>query len=293
MKGLIGLLTISLLAVYAANAQSQSSPLQLMVETERAFAQASFDKSTREAFLAFIADDGILFRPTAVKGKEWILSHPLPPSPKRQLLSWQPTFADISASGDLGYTTGPWQFRPDINDEKPSAFGDFITVWKKQPDGSWKFAVDLGISHPEPTLVSKMVEFAKESKSNRKKKRVHSSDLIQQEQLVSAGCKKVDARTCFAAHLAKDARLFRESKLPFVGSAAAIGALTEAMWTWQPIAADVSQAGDIGYSYGTYELKDGNSLIEHGNYLRVWKNEDGVWKVVIDVANPLPEDKKN
>jgi len=29
-------------------------------------------------------------------------------------------------------------------------------------------------------------------------------------------------------------------------------------------------------------------LVERGNYLRIWKKQNGVWKVVLDVANPLP-----
>ena len=54
-----------------------------------------------------------------------------------------------AASGDMGFTTGPWEAKGDINDEKPSGYGHFVTVWKKQADGSWKFVVDLGISHPQ------------------------------------------------------------------------------------------------------------------------------------------------
>lgn len=80
----------------------------------------SEEKGTREAFTEFIADDGILFRPTAVFGKKWMQEHPLPASPTRSVLSWQPILADVSRAGDLGYTTGPWQFRKDIKDAKPT-----------------------------------------------------------------------------------------------------------------------------------------------------------------------------
>ena len=122
-----------------------TAALQSMVDTERAFAKMSEDRGVRPAFLEFIADDGILFRPTAVNGKQWFKEHPAPASDKRPLLSWQPTFADISLATDMGYTTGPWQFKADIHDEKPVAWGNFLTVWKKQADNSWKFVIDLGI----------------------------------------------------------------------------------------------------------------------------------------------------
>src|SRR5262249_32122309 len=125
------------------------SPLQEMVKTEQAFSKMAEEKNTRDAFMAFIADDGLLFRPGAVNGKKWMLEHPVPPSDKKPLLAWQPSYAGMSLSGDMGFTTGPWEFKADVKDAKPSGYGHFVTVWKKQPDGSWKFVVDLGISHPQ------------------------------------------------------------------------------------------------------------------------------------------------
>src|SRR4030095_662354 len=148
MKSLYHSLAIVLVCVATSLAQQTVSPLKSLVETEQAFAKASEVQGTREAFAAFIANDGILYRPGAVNGKQWMKEHPLPASPTRNLLAWQPIFAHVADAADLGYTTGPWEYKDNIKDEKPSGFGDFVTVWKKQPDGSWKFVVDLGISHP-------------------------------------------------------------------------------------------------------------------------------------------------
>src|SRR5690242_3191865 len=124
------------------------TPLQQMVQTEQAFSRMAAEQNTRDAFMAFIADDGLLFRPTAVNGKQWMREHPAAPSDKHPLLAWQPAFAGISAAGDLGFTTGPWEFKGDVKDAKPSGYGHFVTLWKRQPDNTWKFVVDLGISHP-------------------------------------------------------------------------------------------------------------------------------------------------
>src|SRR5688572_4725516 len=88
----------------AAQKHESTAALQSLVDTERAFAKTSEDKGTRSAFLAFIAEDGILYRPTAVNGKKWTLEHPLPQSEKRPLLAWQPAFADIALAGDMGFT---------------------------------------------------------------------------------------------------------------------------------------------------------------------------------------------
>src|SRR5215210_7880959 len=145
MKSIL-IVLVCLAAQVIAQAQT---PLQEMVKTEQAFSRMAEEKNTRDAFLAFIADDGLLFRPGAVNGKKWMLEHPAPPSDKKPLLAWQPSYAGMAASGDLGFTTGPWEAKSDIKDEKPAGYGHFVTVWKKQPDGSWKFMVDLGISHPQ------------------------------------------------------------------------------------------------------------------------------------------------
>ena len=79
-----------------------------------------------------------------------MIDHPLPASDKRPLLNWYPIVADIARAGDMGWTTGPWEFKSDIKEAKPVAFGNFLTVWKKQADGTFKFAIDLGISNPQP-----------------------------------------------------------------------------------------------------------------------------------------------
>ena len=98
MKTLVTLVLIicSLAATTAAQNKNQVTDLKSMVETERAFSLASEEKGIRESFAEFIADDGILFRPGPVLGKKWMQEHPLPASPTRSVLSWEPIFADVS-----------------------------------------------------------------------------------------------------------------------------------------------------------------------------------------------------
>mgnify|MGYP003286403550 CR=1 FL=1 len=52
------------------------------------------------------------------------------------------------------------------------------------------------------------------------------------------------------------------------------------------IGADVSRAGDLGYTHGTYDLTDSNKkVIERGSYVRIWKRQGGRWQVVLDITN--------
>lgn len=294
-------LTVSLcgISILAAQNSSSTSDLVSMVETERAFSAMSREKGTQPSFLAFIADDGILFRPKAVRGKQWMLEHPAPASDKRPLLSWWPSYADIASAGDMGYTFGPWEFRSNINDEKAVAWGHFITIWKKQADGTWKFAVDLGISHPEETHVSRVLskpnDAAPTTKTLDVKIDAERAALLSAEQTFSSDSEAHGARQAFGSRAASYVNVFRENRSPFNGVAAAAEAMPSGagLWTWKPEGWDVSRSGDLGYSYGTYWLKSSDSKVpsETGNYFRIWKKQGKVWKVVVDVANPVPEKK--
>jgi ketosteroid isomerase-like protein len=302
----IPLLSLVVICAFIAPAVSQTknqaNDLKSMVETERAFARMSEEKGTREAFAEFIAADGILFRPGPVVGKKWMQEHPLPTATTRPLLSWQPIFAAVSRAGDLGYTTGPWQFKQDIKDAKPAAFGNFMTVWKKQADGSWKFVLDLGISNPEPPApaTSWQVPEGSQSTSGKAKtvnQEAERSILLRVDREFSNTSALRGAAAAFRSYAASDVRLYRNDKFPFVGKLAAADALVplQAEWTWTPSFADVSISGDLGYTYGVYEVREKNgarAVSEKGNYARVWKKEGSTWKLVIDVANPLPPESK-
>jgi ketosteroid isomerase-like protein len=275
----------------AAIAQAQT-PLEEMVKTEQAFSKMAEEKTTREAFLAFIADDGLLFRPGAVNGKKWLLDHPgPPPSDKKPLLAWQPDFAGMSASGDMGFTTGPWESKADIKDAKPSGYGHFVTVWKKQPDGTWKFVVDIGISHPsqsggpqtlwhptekiEPATIT--VETAKAVKA-----------LVDRDRILSLATFENGLAKAFESHASPEVRVYRAGHLPFIGRAAAAEALNivSGKFKSEPIGGDVSRAGDLGYTHGTYQISDAtDKVIERGSYVRIWRNQRGAWRVVLDVIN--------
>jgi ketosteroid isomerase-like protein len=150
IKSLLFVLAALMVFVTGALAQKQGtvSPLKSLVVTEQDFSQAAADKGTRPAFLQFIADDGILFRPKAVNGKLWMQDHPLPPaqtSEKRASLAWQPIFADVAEAGDLGYTTykyGTYSASSDDATKKLPERGNYLRIWKKQ-NGVWRVVLDV------------------------------------------------------------------------------------------------------------------------------------------------------
>lgn len=58
-------------------------------------------------------------------------------------VSWQPTGAEVSTSGDLGYTMGTYELKMQAEGTPINDHGKYVTVWRKQADGSWKVVADI------------------------------------------------------------------------------------------------------------------------------------------------------
>ncbi len=238
-----------------------------LIQNERNFAKAAADHGTRDAFLAFLADDSVLFRPTAVNGKQWMESHPARPG----LLSWEPTQADVS--GNLGYTTGPWQFRQNPAAEKADGHGYFITIWKKQGDNTWKAVIDHGISSPGPAAASAVFTPVTIEPRNVVNPEKMKQQLLELDRKFSA-----ESYTTLAVDYA---RVYRNDAAPITEKDAIVAAVKGSSG-WQPAKADIASTGNLGYTYGTCSLDGVNA-----NYIRIWRRQpNGSWKYVIDVATP-------
>jgi ketosteroid isomerase-like protein len=298
-KSLSILLVLSMLAsATLAQKADRDAELRSLVEAERAFAAASVAKGTRAAFLENLNDDSILFNPGPVNGRKLWSERPTRPG----VLTWQPIFADVAQAGDMGYTTGPWEFRAKSLEDKPIAHGQFMTIWKRQADGMWKVALDLGTQNPPPETPAPTLQFPSSNQNNKRLKLKTNAEAeraallkIDNELSQTVATKKtVDA---FLSYMADDIRFMRTNAFPVVGREATRAALIAKPGTllWQPTKADVSRSGDLGYIYGTYEFKAGDGKTsENGNYVRIWKRQaGGKWKVVLDLLNPIPPAPKN
>lgn len=97
-------------------------------------------------FASWFADDGVALG----NGKQPLIgkvaiAQSATWSPKVYQLTWTPTDAMVSPDGDMGYTWGHFEGRSkDANGNPVLTSGRYITVWRKQPDGSWKVVLDAG-----------------------------------------------------------------------------------------------------------------------------------------------------
>jgi ketosteroid isomerase-like protein len=64
-------------------------------------------------------------------------------------LSWGPARGEVS--NNLGYTFGWWKYETKTKrGTDTNYYGDYVNVWKKQKDGSWKYLIDIGNDTPRP-----------------------------------------------------------------------------------------------------------------------------------------------
>ena len=99
-----------------------------------------------DAFVAFYADDASLLNPNApiFTGKQPIKDELKPMLADPQFsLGLMPTRVEVSKSGDLAYTQGPYKMTfSDIRGNKFEDEGKYLTVWRRLPDGNWKIVED-------------------------------------------------------------------------------------------------------------------------------------------------------
>ncbi len=138
---------ILLLALSACNTREPEEEnnarvaLQEIQQADIDFSNFSKEHGMRKAFLQYIDDDGILMRDNRMpiigaNAIDFIASI----NDSAITLTWEPRGGDIAASGDLGYTFGVYEMKDSANVQK----GTYVTIWKKQPDGKWKFVLDSG-----------------------------------------------------------------------------------------------------------------------------------------------------
>ncbi len=122
-----------------------------LMEADRAFAAAT---ATRGAagWASIFAEDGMMIVPGArIVGRDSIRRYMEPAlSDTSFSLDWEPTDADISDGGDLGYTIGRYTRRSG----ERTAGGTYLTVWRRDGAGAWRVAVDLGVPDPPGSAAS-------------------------------------------------------------------------------------------------------------------------------------------
>jgi ketosteroid isomerase-like protein len=116
---------------------------QKMMEADRAFSKMSVEKGMKTAFLEYIDSNGVLLRPNQlpIVGADAI-DYLIQINDTLFTMQWEPKYGAIAQSGELGYTYGLYALKSSARDT--TLYGTYVSIWKKQADGSWKFVLDSG-----------------------------------------------------------------------------------------------------------------------------------------------------
>jgi ketosteroid isomerase-like protein len=273
----------------SASAANSFSAADLAAE-EAKFAAYSVQHGMRDAFVEFFATDSILLRPDPVNGREFMKARQNPPI----RLDWKSQLAILSASGDLGLSTGPWTSTSNTDPAAPNSHGQFFSVWQKQVDGSWKVLIDHGISHGNNAAPDRPLRALDLAKVKSKLAKTPASDPEKEFALATSARGAADA---YLAAISEQTRLLRDERAPIDGRRA-IDAYLKSVpgsWQWQPLKQGESAAGDFAYTLGTWSHRTPAGINTQGHYIRVWVRDlaaqPGRWQLGAEVLTIRPPSK--
>lgn len=128
---------------------TMTSGKALLFDLEARFAK---DVAARggAGFASWFADDGVALgngaaplvgKVAIAKSATW--------DPKAYQLTWTPTDGSMGPSGDMGYTWGHFEgHSKDANGNPVTTTGRYMTIWRREKDGSWKVVLDAGANEP-------------------------------------------------------------------------------------------------------------------------------------------------
>src|SRR4051812_6617521 len=114
-----------------------------MMQADRDFSKMSEERGMKAAFLEYIDSNGILLRPNTkpIVGGEAIY-YITQNEDSTYSMTWDPQGGSIAQSGDMGFTYGIYSIKPKA--DTAVQYGTYVSVWKRQADGKWKFVLDSG-----------------------------------------------------------------------------------------------------------------------------------------------------
>lgn len=266
---------------------------QGLLAAEWAFVRHAEREGIRASFLAAFHPEAVMFRPGPVNGPEIYA--------KRQetgaVLRWHPALAEVSSSGDLGFTTGPSRFQ--VAPNAPTVHhGWFVSLWVRERGGPWKLRLDLGISNPEPAAAIPALPEPKGLPTPLPAKIAPAPcpALLEADRAFARQAAERGLVPAYRAQLEDQARLLLEGAHPHLGWEAVRKALETgtggASVTWETTTALASHAQDLGCTWGTLTRRaPGSEKATRANVVRMWRRSDprAPWKVVLEIQTPRPE----
>ena len=161
IKYLTSIVAVVMLAMGCNQASVKPSPQVInldsiktvLINADKSFSELSQQKGFYHSRLDFVAENAVEMGSGSMplEGKKAIEAFSASNSDSSFKLEWKAVRAEVAESGELGYTFGGWTMKTKTKTGKDTIlYGNYITIWHKQPDGSWKYILDGGGDTPKP-----------------------------------------------------------------------------------------------------------------------------------------------
>jgi ketosteroid isomerase-like protein len=278
------LYTIALTAIFAGSLLGQSAE-QKIYDTERAFQAAAAEKGINAAFIQYLTKHAVMFMPGPVNAHEAYAKR----TDSTGSLTWNPEVIRVSGNGVLGYSIGNSEYRAKGPNDADVAYGHYLSIWLRQPDGEYRAVLDAGVHHPKPTTVESVWTGTAAAKPSTGPASAGDASVA-----FYTAAERNGSTKAYGSFLADDAIVLRKGEQPFRGRKAAVSFL-EKQKKQINFARRKSfiEAGDLAYVYADYTMTGRDSgQTEKGSFVQVWRLIDGKWKIAADVLLPLPAEQK-
>lgn len=136
----------SVLMVSCAPQEPDTAALRTIIEEYNSKLTQSMLAGDMTATLSYYADDAVSMPSSAPmqKGKEAIRSYSEQMAGSgMKFTAVKFTTSEIGGSGNLAYEIGTYEMSIEIGPAKIDDNGKYLTMWKKQSDGSWKIYSEI------------------------------------------------------------------------------------------------------------------------------------------------------
>lgn len=265
---------------------------EAVLAADTAFATVSTERGAQRAFQAYLASDGIVFRPTAVAGAEWLATH----EQASGLLEWTPAAAAVDCAGGLAVTTGPWRYRnPEGGD--PVA-GHYLSIWRQDSNGEWFVVLDHGVDEPGDPVASGGLQASLDAlwpaeRDCSAASGANAASLAEQDRELNSAIRSKGIDTALRRHAHAAAVAYRDDAPPrpvtadWPADGLALGGRLEG----RARSAIAAPGSDMGYTYGEIvePAKRRAEPRPRAVYVRVWLHDGRDWRVALDMSTPLAE----
>ncbi len=243
-----------------------------LINAEKAFASFTLAHTIKEGFLHYMDSLGVVFRQgNAVNAIKEFQQQKAGPG----VLTWAPSFAVLSTSGDMGVTAGVYEFREKSIRDTPLNKGTFSSIWQINPKGEWKNLADLGVV---TNRVSTQVRSVEQILLKNEEIITFNFDNIQLiDRKLNETIQQRD-KVIWQTYLSAESRLNIEGHATYTG----IDPINTALLTLpkgvvlQSLGGGIASSRDFAYTYGRISFGE-----KKENYLRAWIYRNSYWQVIL------------